>query len=72
MIGAVIAMQSEADILLDLMDVNSSLKVSGKTVYSSFHGDWSKAASYSDFGSDNSARNHKAAWGRIMYKKGLL
>ena len=33
MIGAVIAMQSEADILLDLMDVNSSLKVSGKTVY---------------------------------------
>ncbi len=33
MIGAVIAMQSEADILLNLMAVNSSLKVSGKTVY---------------------------------------
>lgn len=33
MIGAVIAMQSEADILLDLMDINSTLTVSGKTVY---------------------------------------
>ena len=33
MIGAVIAMQSEADILLDLMDINSSLSVSGKPVY---------------------------------------
>lgn len=33
MIGAVIAMQSEADILLDLMQINSSLTVSGKTVY---------------------------------------
>lgn len=33
MIGAVIAMQSEADILLDQMQINSSLTVSGKTVY---------------------------------------
>lgn len=33
MIGAVIAMQSEADILLDQMHINSSLTVSGKTVY---------------------------------------
>ena len=33
MIGAVIAMQSEADILLDQMQVQRSLTVSGKTVY---------------------------------------
>lgn len=33
MIGAVIAMQSEADILLDEMKINSSLTVSGKTVH---------------------------------------
>lgn len=33
MIGAVIAMQSEADILLDEMQVNRSLTVSGKTVH---------------------------------------
>ena len=33
MIGAVIAMQSEADILLDQMNVQRSLTVSGKTVY---------------------------------------
>ena len=33
MIGAVIAMQSEADILLDQMKITSTLNVSGKTVY---------------------------------------
>lgn len=33
MIGAVIAMQSEADILLDEMKISSSLTVSGKTVH---------------------------------------
>lgn len=33
MIGAVIAMQSEADILLDQMKITSSLTVSGKPVY---------------------------------------
>lgn len=33
MIGAVIAMQSEADILLEQMEIFRSLKVSGKTVY---------------------------------------
>lgn len=33
MIGVVIAMQSEADILLDEMQINSSLTVSGKTVH---------------------------------------
>lgn len=33
MIGAVIAMQSEAEILLDVMDVARSLTVSGKHVY---------------------------------------
>ena len=33
MIGAVIAMQSEADILLEQMDVSRQLTVSGKTVY---------------------------------------
>ena len=33
MIGAVIAMQSEADILLEAMDVLRSLSVSGKTVH---------------------------------------
>ena len=33
MIGAVIAMQSEADILLSEMKINSSLTVSGKNIY---------------------------------------
>ena len=33
MIGAVIAMQSEADILLDQMNIQRSLTVSGKTIY---------------------------------------
>ena len=33
MIGAVIAMQSEADILLNEMKIQSSLKISGKQVY---------------------------------------
>ena len=33
MIGSVIAMQSEADILLDEMQVNRSLTISGKTVH---------------------------------------
>ncbi len=33
MIGAVIAMQSEADILLDEMKINRSLTVSGKKIY---------------------------------------
>ena len=33
MIGAVIAMQSEADILLDEMKISRSLSVSGKKVH---------------------------------------
>ena len=41
MIGVVIAMQSEADILLSEMNVNSSLTISGKQVYigKAFHKD---------------------------------
>lgn len=60
---------SDNFLMQTVANVRAFKGVIGKKVYRSFNGDWSKAASYSDFGSDNSARSHRAAWSRIMYKQ---
>lgn len=56
--------------LMQMMaNVRAFKGIGDKTLYTVFEGDWSRAASYSDFGSDNSSRNYKAAWGRTVYKQ---
>jgi hypothetical protein len=56
--------------LMQLMANISNFKgIGDKSLYGPFNGDWSRAASFSDFGKDNMARNHKAAWGGKVYRQ---
>ncbi len=56
-----------------LMQLSANIRkfkgINGSVSYDAFDGDWSRAASYCDFGSNNSGRSYKAAWGRTIYKQ---